>query len=81
VLDTTSGTIASEPGGVTQQLPPDDYQLYATDEVRGRWLKVRLVSPSDLCTTDKSPRTTTTGWIEYLDDKGRPKFWYYTKGC
>ena len=81
VLDTTTGASATTPEGTTHPLPPDDYQLHALTEARGRWLQVRVVSPPDRCTSDKSPRTTTTEWVEYLDARGRPKFWYYLKGC
>lgn len=51
-------------------------------ERRGDWLHVRLVAPSDLCVPgDEWPRHETRAWIRYLDERGRPLVWYYTRGC
>ena len=64
--------------------PPGDDDTYAMypAEVRGRWMRVRLVTPTDNCVgPDSIPRTTRHAWIRYLDDRGRPNVWYYTRGC
>ena len=48
----------------------------------GAWLRVRVVSPSDLCVPpDSTSRTETDAWIRYLDERGRPLVWYHTRGC
>ena len=59
----------------------DEYAMYS-EEVRGPWMRVRLVTPSDNCVgPDSIPRQTRRAWIRYLDDRGRPNVWYYTRGC
>jgi len=46
----------------------------------GAWLRVRVVSPSDLCVPpDSAPRAETYAWIRYLDERGRPLVWYHTR--
>ena len=56
-----------------------DYILHPL-EARGDWLRVRAVTPSDYCFDPPSPRDTTV-WIRYLDERGRPRVWYHTRGC
>ncbi len=46
---------------------------------RGRWLRVELLSPSNLCGEPKV--TPDTVWIEYLTSEKRPNVFYYTRGC
>jgi hypothetical protein len=59
----------------------DEYAMHP-EEVRGSWMRVRLVVPSDNCVDpDSVPRQTRRAWIRYLDDRGRPNVWYYTRGC
>jgi hypothetical protein len=59
----------------------DEYAMYPV-EVRGPWMHVRLVTPSDNCVgPDSIPRQTRHAWIRYLDDRGRPNVWYHTRGC
>jgi len=63
--------------------PPNEpeYAIYPV-EARGSWLRVRVVQPSDNCVgPDSIPRRTRMLWIQYLDDRGRPNVWYYTRGC
>ena len=51
-------------------------------ERRGDWLHVRVVAPSDFCVPgDEWPRHETRAWIRYLDERGRPLVWYFTRGC
>jgi hypothetical protein len=51
-------------------------------EARGPWLRVNVVTPSDNCgESDSVPHRTRTLWIRYLDDRGRPNVWYYSRGC
>jgi hypothetical protein len=56
-----------------------DYALYPVT-TEGRWMEVRVVSPSDYC-DDPVPATEDQLWIRYLTSRGRPLVWYYTRGC
>ena len=58
----------------------DAYALHPLER-RGAWLRVQVVEPSDNCEPDSTPRRTRTGWIRYLDGRGRPNVWYYSRGC
>jgi hypothetical protein len=59
----------------------DSYAIHPV-ETRGPWMRVRLVTPSDNCAESESAQhRTRTVWIRYLDDRGRPNVWYYTRGC
>ena len=50
-------------------------------EVRGEWMRVTLVQPSDYCRPEVAP-TRREGWVRWLtgDDRG-PRLWYHTRGC
>ena len=75
VSPVSSRRVASPKGG------DDDYAMHP-EEVRGPWMRVRLVIPSDNCTEPDSARQSVRrAWIRYLDDRGRPNVWYYTRGC
>lgn len=50
-------------------------------EVVGRWMKVRVVTPDNSCQFDEGPTREEIVWIEYLDERGRPRVWYYARGC
>lgn len=43
-------------------------------------MRVRPVAPSDYCDDPEQPRTAEL-WVRYLDHTGRPRVWYYTRGC
>jgi len=58
----------------------DEYAMHP-EEVRGPWMRVRLVVPSDNCEPEPATRRTRQVWIRYLDDRGRPNVWYYPRGC
>jgi hypothetical protein len=49
-------------------------------EVRGDWMRVRAVAPSDYCFDPPSPRQDTL-WIRFRAQNGRPRVWFYTVGC
>jgi hypothetical protein len=59
---------------------PLDYRLEPV-AVEGRWMRVRVVSPDASCDGEESGALERVVWIEYLDDRGRPRVWYYTRGC
>ena len=65
---------------VTPRGGRDAYAIHPVG-VRGPWLRVNVVMPSDNCEADSAPRRTRTLWIRYLDDRGRPNVWYYSRGC
>lgn len=46
-------------------------------EVRGSWMKVRVVSPSTMA--QLPDLNSPTVWIRYLDKKGRPLVYYYAR--
>jgi hypothetical protein len=56
-----------------------DYILHPL-ETQGPWLRVRAVTPSDMCADPESPRSAEL-WIRSLDASGRPLVWYHTRGC
>lgn len=45
-----------------------------------QWMRVILTTPSDFCVDPPVVRKDTV-WIRYLDERGRPRVWYYPRGC
>ena len=43
-------------------------------------MEVEVVTPSDYCFDPPTP-TRDTAWIRHLDEAGRPRVWYHTRGC
>jgi len=86
-LDPDSIAFFTAPDGVRIELPLEptlgsqrfDYSIYplSTD---GRWMEVRVVSPSDHCSDPDSP-AVTRAWLRYLSPEARPRVWYATRGC
>jgi hypothetical protein len=73
-------TLALVPGLGTQRF---DYTLYDI-RTRGAWMQVRVASPSDYCVDDATSGgsgVATNAWIRFLDEEGRPRIWYHTRGC
>lgn len=60
----------------------DDYILWPLD-VRGDWMRVRAASPSDYCALPgaRPPAAQDTLWIRWRGATGRPRVWFFTKGC
>lgn len=56
------------------------YSLYA-EEVRGDWMRVRVVSPDDSCGGEGGSPRVTRAWVRFVDARGRPRVWYHTRGC
>ena len=48
---------------------------------RGRWLRVVLESPSNMCVFPEVPTRRDTLWIRYLTPAGRPNVFFHTRGC
>ena len=79
-----SATLFDRPGGRALSRaagPGNAGYIMHPRETRGPWMRVRLVRPSDLCGGEDLASDTTTGWLRYLDDRGRPIVWYHTRGC
>ncbi len=57
-----------------------DYAMHPK-RVAGSWMEVEVVTPSDYCAEDTARRRRETVWIRFLDPRGRPRVWYYTRGC
>jgi len=57
-----------------------NYAIYPV-EARGPWLRVRVVTPSECHEPDPRRRREARYWIRYLDARGRPTVWYFTRGC
>ncbi len=63
------------------------YQLYRK-EIRGRWMQVELETPSSFCKTEEDvlreygvKPTKQVVWIQFLDERNRPRIFYFTRGC
>jgi len=81
-LDSSQLRMAVEPGGARLPVLPRDHIMHGADSVRGRWLLVSLVTPSDYCAGDDSVvRRRQRVWVEYVDARGRPQVWYHSRGC
>lgn len=87
-LDDVTPSFHSAPDGPLLQItlarepdPPHraDYTLYA-DSLAGHWMRVRLVTPSNYCFDPLNP-TEHTVWIRMLDERGRPRVFYHSRGC
>jgi len=58
-----------------------DYIMHPL-EAQGSWLRVRVAQPSDMCGgPDEGQVRNTVAWIQYLTPRGRPRVWYYSRGC
>lgn len=80
--DGVSPAFYEAPDGRPVAFPlPDtsDYILHPL-AIRGTWMRVRAVTPSDMCADPEAP-TQAELWIRFLDPSGRPLVWYHTRGC
>ena len=72
-----------EPEGTTVEwsVTRRDYIMHPI-RTQGQWMYVRVARPSDMCVDPEIVKSDTLiTWIKYLDDKGRPLVWYYSRGC
>jgi hypothetical protein len=61
--------------------PTTSFEL-TTLETRGRWMRVRLRAPFDVCEgQDTAGVPVREAWIAYLDPRGRPLMFYPPRGC
>jgi hypothetical protein len=67
--------------GLVRRFDADDHWLEILER-RGDWLRVRLTQPAMICGAEPvRDGVTVEGWIRFLDGRGRPLVWYYTRGC
>jgi hypothetical protein len=59
---------------------PHGYVLHPLT-TRGPWLQVRVVVPSDMCEDPQPGARSVVVWLRYLDSAGRPRVWFYPRGC
>jgi hypothetical protein len=86
-LDPGDIAFHNAPGGAAVEIAlapapgtdPWDYTMVA-DSIDGRWLRVRLVTPSNYCADPANP-AEHVAWIEFLDARGRPRVFYHSRGC
>ena len=57
-----------------------DYRIQHL-EVNGEWLKVRFVTPSNLCGSNAQNEIIIEGWVPLLLDDKSPAVWFYPRGC
>jgi hypothetical protein len=68
---------APAPGG--DPADPGDYILWPLAR-EGDWMQVRAVTPSDFCADPPAPVEDTL-WVRWRTAAGRPRVWYFTRGC
>ena len=52
------------------------------EEVRGQWLRVKVEHPGEMCEGDLPPnRRADHYWVRAFDANGRPRVFFYTRGC
>lgn len=86
-LDPTRLVLHRAPNGARLPAPlvprfdADDHWLEILER-RGDWLRVRLTQPAMTCGAEPVTNgVTVEGWVRFLDGRGRPLVWYYTRGC
>lgn len=71
----------SEPQGEPLAISPGDaYELIPT-RVQGNWMQVRVVTPSICGAAPGKEVRERIAWIRYWQPDGRPRVWYYARGC
>ncbi|HXI20846.1 MAG TPA: hypothetical protein VNH46_07160 [Gemmatimonadales bacterium] len=84
LADSVPWTFVDQPGGTplpfAEPADPNDYVLHPV-AARGDWLQVRVVVPGDTCQDPQPGARTLVGWVRYLDASGRPRVWFYPRGC
>jgi hypothetical protein len=64
------------------QHPGDFRYIMYPLATHGRWMQVRVVVPSDYCEYPPPEITETVAWIPFLAEQdGRPRVWFFTRGC
>lgn len=52
------------------------------EEVRGQWLRVKVEHPGEMCEGDlPANRRADHYWVRAFDAYGRPRVFFYTRGC
>ena len=64
-----------------QTLKGDTYIITCTGKTENLWAEVSVDYYEDHPCNGGSKVQNWKGWIKFLDDKGFPNIWYYTRGC
>ncbi|MEM7051881.1 MAG: hypothetical protein AAF604_19600 [Acidobacteriota bacterium] len=77
-----AGSLHPSPGGPVVDRVRGSHDIHPL-ELRGPWMKVRVIRPAIACDPDppqQEPRTAV-GWIRWRDATGNPTVWFPAKGC
>ena len=58
-----------------------DGYVHETISALGPWLLAKVVTPPDFCELPAERARYSYVWIRALDDHGRPRVFYYSRGC
>lgn len=80
-----SGSFHSAPNGpvvtTTRALADSGFDVTSIDS-QWPWMKVEVEHPGETCEGNYPPhRRTDTLWLRALDERGRPRVFYPTRGC
>lgn len=85
-LDSLEVAFHTAPAGQRIQIPLArdangrlDYTMHPGETTNG-WMRVRLVTPSDYCFDPEGPVEHQV-WVRLVDERGRPRVFYYSRGC
>lgn len=83
-VDSASGSFHLQPGGSAVAVPPavaaGDFDMTSV-ELRWPWLRMKVEYPGRMCDDPPTDRQVAYYWIRALDERGRPRAFYYTRGC
>ena len=79
-------TLPSQNSKTIKILKGDLFEITPTDETKGIWTKVKVKKhKKHPCVADFEEKENIEfefeGWIEVIDDKGKPNLWFYSRGC
>lgn len=70
-------------GKVLAVLTNDQFFVTPTGKSQGMWLEVKVVKHKEAYCEGSGEDVidSWTGWIKFVDDKGHPNMWFYSRGC
>jgi hypothetical protein len=87
LMEPSRATFAAGPGGpalpspLTPKYRQEDHWLEVLGS-QGPWLRARFRQPAAICGAEAPPeQVSDTVWLRFLDLRGRPLVWYFTRGC
>jgi hypothetical protein len=83
--DFDSGDFHAAPGGrvvaTARELAKGGFDITG-GEVRGQWMRVTVEHPGENCEGElPANRRADQYWIRAFDERGRPRVFYFTRGC